>query len=80
MITMRSTNRILRTSLDPTRLVAESVKTGKPIIVVTFNYRLNIFAFGDDKGEHNLALQDQRVAIDWVSKHIQQFGGDPVSS
>ncbi|KAH8171318.1 carboxylesterase family protein [Sarocladium implicatum] len=62
---------------DPTRLVAESVKTGKPIIVVTFNYRLNIFAFGDGKGERNLALQDQRVAIEWVSKHIQQFGGDP---
>jgi len=60
--------------------VAESAKIGKPAIVVTFNYRLNIFAFGNGAGERNLALQDQRAAIDWVSKHIKDFGGDPVGA
>lgn len=51
----------------------------KPTIVVTINYRLNAFAFGDCKGEINLALKDQRMAIDFVSSHIAGFGGDPVS-
>ncbi|RSL68964.1 hypothetical protein CEP54_002603 [Fusarium duplospermum] len=62
---------------DPTRFVAESVDNKKPIIIVTFNYRLNIFAFGDGVGERNLALQDQRLALQWVSDNIQDFGGDP---
>ncbi|WAO91202.1 Carboxylic ester hydrolase [Fusarium falciforme] len=62
---------------DPTRFVAESVDNDKPIIVVTFNYRLNIFAFGDGVGERNLALQDQKLALQWVSDNIQDFGGDP---
>ncbi|KAI8718130.1 Carboxylic ester hydrolase [Fusarium sp. LHS14.1] len=62
---------------DPTRFVAESVDSDKPIIVVTFNYRLNIFAFGDGEGERNLALQDQRLALQWVSDNIRDFGGDP---
>ena len=48
------------------------------MIIVSVAYRLNIFAFGDGKGEKNLALQDQRLAIEWVAKHIQGFGGDKV--
>ncbi|KAL1971390.1 hypothetical protein VTN77DRAFT_343 [Rasamsonia byssochlamydoides] len=62
---------------DTSRIVADSVKAGKPIIVVSINYRLNIFAFGDGKGGRNLALKDQRLAIDWVRKYIGGFGGDP---
>ncbi|MCJ1400551.1 hypothetical protein MMC11_003757 [Xylographa trunciseda] len=61
---------------DPSLLVATSVKLGKPMIVVSPNYRLNIFAFGARTGEKNLALQDQRCAIDWVVEHIGGFGGD----
>ncbi|MCJ1412146.1 hypothetical protein MMC19_006238 [Ptychographa xylographoides] len=61
---------------DPSLLVATSVQRGKPMIVVSPNYRLNIFAFGARTGEKNLALQDQRCAIDWVVKHIGDFGGD----
>lgn len=64
---------------DTSRIVADSVKAGKPVIVVSLNYRLNIFAFGDGKGGRNLALKDQRLAIDWVRKYIGGFGGDPVS-
>ncbi|KAI9822437.1 MAG: hypothetical protein M1827_000156 [Pycnora praestabilis] len=61
---------------DPTRLIADSVNHQEPIIIVSLNYRLNIFAFGDGKGETNLALKDQRLGIDWVVKHISGFGGD----
>ena len=49
------------------------------IIAVTLNYRLNIFAFGDCKSEMNLALSDQRAAVEFVRLHIRGFGGDPVA-
>ncbi|GAB1217502.1 hypothetical protein ATERTT37_006741 [Aspergillus terreus] len=63
---------------DPTKIVADSVKAGQPIIFVSINYRLNIFSFGDGK-EKNLALKDQRLGIDWVRKNIAAFGGDPTN-
>ncbi|KAF4307236.1 carboxylesterase [Botryosphaeria dothidea] len=47
------------------------------MVVVAMQYRLNIFAFGDGKSAKNLALKDQRLAIEWVRKHIAGFGGDP---
>ncbi|KAH7108814.1 Alpha/Beta hydrolase protein [Dactylonectria macrodidyma] len=62
---------------DPTRFTAHSVDFEKPVIIVTVNYRLNIFAFGDGTGQKNLALQDQRLALEWVSRNIKDFGGDP---
>ncbi|KAJ5894813.1 hypothetical protein N7495_006504 [Penicillium taxi] len=61
---------------DPTVLVADSIRAGKPVIFVSVNYRLNIFSFGDGK-EKNLALKDQQLGIDWVRKNIASFGGDP---
>ena len=64
---------------DPTKLVAVSIKAGKPFIFVSINYRVNVFSFGDGK-EKNLALKDQRLGIEWVRKHIAAFGGDPVSA
>jgi carboxylesterase type B len=63
---------------DTTSLVSQSTVAGKPIIIVTFNYRLNIFGFGDGT-EKNLALKDQRLAIEWVVRHIAGFGGDKVA-
>ncbi|GES66806.1 carboxylesterase [Aspergillus terreus] len=63
---------------DPTKIVADSVKAGQPVIFVSINYRLNIFSFGDGK-EKNLALKDQRLGIDWVRKNITAFGGDPTN-
>lgn len=63
---------------DTCKIVETSVQESKPVIVVAMQYRLNIFAFGDGNSPRNLALKDQRLAIDWVKKHIAGFGGDPV--
>lgn len=60
---------------DPTRLVADSIKAGKPFVFVSINYRLNIFSFGDG-GETNLAIKDQRLGLEWVREYISAFGGN----
>ncbi|EEU40127.1 uncharacterized protein NECHADRAFT_33545 [Fusarium vanettenii 77-13-4] len=62
---------------DPTGLVQRSIDMAEPIIVVTINYRLNMFAFGDYSSERNLALRDQKRALEFVKTHISGFGGDP---
>ncbi|KAH7333081.1 acetylcholinesterase precursor [Rhexocercosporidium sp. MPI-PUGE-AT-0058] len=53
------------------------------IIYVAINYRLGLFGFlsGDNfrqqQGTPNAGLLDQRLALEWVQKHISKFGGDP---
>ncbi|KAH6880672.1 Alpha/Beta hydrolase protein [Thelonectria olida] len=48
------------------------------IVVVTVNYRLNIFGFPGAPGETaNLGLRDQRAAVEWVRDNIRHFGGSP---
>ncbi|CAH1112868.1 unnamed protein product [Psylliodes chrysocephalus] len=50
------------------------------IVVVTINYRVGPFGFvGTDDGTIplNLGLKDQRLAIEWVNKNIELFGGNP---
>ncbi|GES60367.1 carboxylesterase, type B [Aspergillus terreus] len=48
------------------------------VVVVTFNYRLNIFGFSGAPGlPQNVALLDQRLAVEWVHRNIAAFGGDP---
>ncbi|KAJ4258047.1 hypothetical protein NW762_008187 [Fusarium torreyae] len=48
------------------------------IIVVTVNYRLNIFGFPGAPGQtQNLGLRDQRAAVEWIHDNIREFGGDP---
>ncbi|MBC7851197.1 MAG: carboxylesterase family protein, partial [Chitinophagaceae bacterium] len=58
----------------------------KGIVVVTVNYRLNIFGFfahpelskeASYKASGNYALLDQHAALKWVQKNIAAFGGDP---
>ncbi|OJK04325.1 hypothetical protein ASPACDRAFT_21436 [Aspergillus aculeatus ATCC 16872] len=71
---------------DPARLVRKSVLMGTPIIVVTINYRLNMFGFAasteiidtqpEGKRGCNFGLGDQRVALEWVQRNIRAFGGD----
>lgn len=47
-------------------------------MVVTLNYRLNIFGFpGAPDETHNLGLLDQRLAVEWLRDNARAFGGDP---
>ncbi|EWZ85781.1 hypothetical protein FOWG_10876 [Fusarium oxysporum f. sp. lycopersici MN25] len=59
------------------KIVADSIRLGKPIIAVSVQYRLNVFALGNGGGPPNLALRDQELALQWVQDHISGFGGDP---
>lgn len=58
----------------------------KGIVVVTVNYRLNIFGFfahpelsaeSPYKASGNYGLLDQHAALKWVQANIAAFGGDP---
>jgi carboxylesterase type B len=52
----------------------------RDIVVVTINYRLGALGFmvsSSDGLYGNFGLMDQRAALDWVSRNIQAFGGDP---
>ena len=60
---------------------------GSEGLLVTLNYRLNVFGFlGSDQLRHldredfstgNYGIQDQRMALRWVQENIAAFGGDP---
>ena len=59
---------------------------GEGVVVVTPNYRLNIFGFlahpelsaeSGYGGSGNYGLMDQAMAIQWVKDNIEAFGGDP---
>ncbi|KAK8045301.1 carboxylesterase [Apiospora rasikravindrae] len=64
----------------PTQLPSQWVHRSQRHIVVTTNYRVNIFgnphARGLD-GNGNFGRQDQRAAVEWVAENIAAFGGDP---
>ncbi|KAF2396044.1 alpha/beta-hydrolase [Trichodelitschia bisporula] len=49
------------------------------VVVVTFNYRINIFGFplAPALTDANPGLLDQRLAVEWVRDNIASFGGDP---
>jgi len=57
------------------------------VVVVSVNYRLNIFGFlslkelwiesGPDRSYGNYGIMDQIEALRWVQRNIRQFGGDP---
>ncbi|KAJ7210647.1 Alpha/Beta hydrolase protein [Mycena haematopus] len=54
----------------------------KPLIFVTFNYRLGQFGFlggtaVHDHGLLNAGLLDQKAALVWVQKYIKKFGAIP---
>ena len=50
-------------------------------IMVTFNYRVNLYGFldlrfADPSFEPNLGLRDQIMAVRWIHDNIAAFGGD----
>lgn len=52
------------------------------IVGVGISYRLNALGFLSgsavaENGDFNAGLLDQRVALEWVQRHIGKFGGDP---
>ena len=58
----------------------------KGVVVVSFNYRLNVFGFLahpalTEESKHNASgnygLLDQVAALQWVYRNIAAFGGDP---
>jgi para-nitrobenzyl esterase len=58
----------------------------KGVIVVTVNYRLDVFGFlshpeltteSNDHASGNYGLLDQIAALRWVKRNIAAFGGDP---
>ncbi|KAK1448048.1 carboxylesterase, partial [Colletotrichum cuscutae] len=57
------------------------IESSKRHIVVSINYRLNVFGFPNAAGlspdERNLGFLDQRLGLEWVHQHIASFGGDP---
>uniref|UniRef100_B4MQF3 Carboxylic ester hydrolase n=2 Tax=Drosophila willistoni TaxID=7260 RepID=B4MQF3_DROWI len=63
----------------PTVSGPEYLMDTEAIILVTINYRLGPFGFlstGDEQMPGNFGLKDQRLALQWVQKHISSFGGD----
>ncbi|KAF8639283.1 hypothetical protein AX16_010355 [Volvariella volvacea WC 439] len=74
---------------DGGAFVRKSITIGKPVILVTFNYRLGLFGFAaspsilednklaGDQGVGNYGLRDQQTLFKWLRLHISDFGGDP---
>jgi len=71
---------------DPMYDCTNFVKENPDIIIVTLNYRINVFGFfhlshlpdGKDYPDaQNLGLLDQLMGLKWVHENIAAFGGDP---
>lgn len=63
---------------DPSDLIQHSLEMGKPIIMVHVAYRLNVLGYSVFKDKTNFGLHDQKRAVEWVIKHIDDFGGNKV--
>ncbi|KAF2678234.1 alpha/beta-hydrolase [Lentithecium fluviatile CBS 122367] len=62
----------------PYQLPESWIARSQSHIVVSINYRLDIFGFPNAAGlrEQNLGLLDQRAALEWVRENVRAFGGD----
>ncbi|PPR02347.1 hypothetical protein CVT24_011691 [Panaeolus cyanescens] len=64
-----------------TYAVNRSIELGQPVIYVAMNYRVSAWGFLASQevlnaGEGNAGLVDQRMALEWIQKYINFFGGD----
>ncbi|KAI0392026.1 alpha/beta-hydrolase [Xylariaceae sp. FL0594] len=52
--------------------------SSRDVVVVTFNFRINIFGFpgSPETTDANLGFLDQYRAVEWVYENIGAFGGD----
>jgi cholinesterase len=62
-------------------LIGSSLADREDVVVVSMNYRLNIFGFPGVTSaglkDHNFGMLDIRAAVEWVRDNIAAFGGDP---
>lgn len=81
----RSASNALAYDIILTRSLFQAEKEGNPVIVVTGNYRVNIFGFmnhedlqtdDEDGVSGNYGFYDQLALFNWVKTHIASFGGD----
>lgn len=68
-------------SAADSNLDGTSFAANQDVVVVTLNYRLNVFGFVNSPAlavtAENLGFYDQRMALYWVRDNIAAFGGDP---
>ncbi|XP_026743329.1 juvenile hormone esterase-like [Trichoplusia ni] len=66
--------------LSDTDLHGPEYLVNKGIILITFNYRINVFGFlslNNPKIPGNNGLRDQVTLLRWVQRNAEAFGGDP---
>ncbi|KAI9016618.1 Alpha/Beta hydrolase protein [Hyaloraphidium curvatum] len=66
--------------------VAKAAELGQPVILVSVNYRINVFGFlaskelqewNGDGSTGNLGFYDQKLGLEFVRDNVRAFGGDP---
>ncbi|XP_056640905.1 uncharacterized protein LOC130447884 [Diorhabda sublineata] len=67
---------------NKSQLIGPNYLMTENIVFVTINYRLGVFGFLSMTDQSlgvpgNAGLKDQVLALKWVQKHIDKFGGDP---
>lgn len=58
----------------------ERLMDTKKVILVMAQYRLGVFGFlatGDEASPGNYGMKDQVMALNWIQRNIEHFGGDP---
>ncbi|KAL6433033.1 hypothetical protein ACFW04_006371 [Cataglyphis niger] len=64
------------------KLFAPDYLMDQNIILVTLNYRLNIFGFFSTTNQvapGNYGLKDMKMALEWIHENIHSFNGNPES-
>lgn len=62
--------------VDGATLVQRASDTGKPIIMISIQYRLGALGWMKVNGQGNWGFRDQQAALKWIKLHVKDFGGD----